>query len=166
MSRITLRPVRRRADARLAAEVCRASWVDRYSQILPGRLLAQDSIADIAPWLAEQLRDRRFALSRVAADQSGRVVGVMLAHRVRPGVIEVAQLFVAPNDQGVGAGSALFGGALAAAERRGSRIRLTAVRANAESRAWYERRGGKVIGRHAFRWGAYSVPCVRYEFTP
>jgi ribosomal protein S18 acetylase RimI-like enzyme len=160
---IRLRPARR-ADARAIAAVCSISWRERYRGIVPGRILGGVTLRRLLPW-ARGLVTAPRSWGRIAI-VGGRPVGVAVFRRRARGRIEVFQLFVLPEFQGIGAGRALIEDGLHEAARRGARVELWVLRENQPARRWYAARGGRPGRPGALRWSGVKIPMRLYEWPP
>jgi GNAT superfamily N-acetyltransferase len=159
-----VRGVRKRTDARAMATLCRRTFISSHT-FLPRRTIVCESDGVYERWMRRLLADRRRSPSRVAVDESGRIVGGMVLQRLSPGRLRVNEIFVETAVQKGGIGHALFSEAKALAKRRGMRIDLTTAQGNRRAHAWYERQGGaKGLARKTSRWGRAIVLGVRYEW--
>jgi ribosomal protein S18 acetylase RimI-like enzyme len=142
-------------DATAIATVQIASWRDAYADLLAPEYLNSSIEEDRhAVWL-QRLRDRPATqLVDVAADSTGRVVAFVCAYRdFDPywGSI-IDNLHVLPQLRGHGIGERLFRnivGQLAA--NSGSGLHLWVFEANAAALRFYERLGGRVVGKDSSR---------------
>lgn len=119
-------------------------WRAAYAGILPADYLAGlDATASIA---AFDERIRRAAVSTVVAERAGLIRGYAVAGPARDGdsvgAYEIQAIYVHPDDQRQGIGSALLTAVIARAERPG-RAYLWVAAGNASAIAFYR--------RHAFR---------------
>jgi ribosomal protein S18 acetylase RimI-like enzyme len=133
--------VRRFADADLdeTLRVWRASRLATYTWMTPRQLHTPEE--DRAFFVGVLARECEIWL----ADGPGGIAGLLV---LRGGVVE--QLFVAPDDQGRGVGSAL----LAHAKRlRPSGLTLFTLARNRRARAFYEKRGFVLL-----RFGVSAAP--------
>lgn len=90
----------------------------------------------------------------VAVDSKGRIIGMAYAHQLDRETASLNQLYVLPEEQIKGVGSALldevetaFPGVLA--------IKLEVLEVNSQARRFYEQKGYHQIGRNA-DWGALN----------
>lgn len=124
---ISLRPATA-ADAAAVAQV----WLDAFDAALPTVTRAHDD-DDVRRWFREVVLATRECW--VAVDGAGAVVGILALSDT-----EIEQLYVAPDRQGRGIGTALID---VAKERRTGGLALWTFQINTRARAFY--------GRHGFR---------------
>lgn len=155
-------------DAAAIAEVRVDTWRSAYRGLLPDALLDGLDPADDAAFRRRDLE--RLAPDRVAyvADQDGAVVGFVTAGRERTGRHpgyrgEVYAIYVIDRLQHRGIGRRLIRAAAADLVGRGlSPILIWTLYDNPRSRAWYEARGGVVVGEKRESFAGYELHEVGY----
>lgn len=166
-----VRPVASPSEFRAALVVNRDAWRDAYAEILPDERLAEMEIPD---GLELQGRyDRATGDGRaflVAVDrQPGAVLG--FAEAVWAGDrkafcerddAELRAIYVAPDAQGAGVGTALLEAAVGRVPAAFDRLVLEAFAENRAAREFYEARGFERIGTSAFEFAGESYPTAVY----
>lgn len=152
--------------------VNRDAWRDAYADVLPAAALDAATVPD-----GSELRERYRAATGeghaflVAVDpEPGAVVGfahALWAERERKAFCEVDDaelraMYVDPDRQGAGVGSALLAGVLDRVPDRFGRLALETFEANDDARAFYEARGFERTGRSAFEVADESYPTAVY----
>jgi len=148
------------------------TWKSAYAGIVPKSYLAGLSPeASLARW-RERYPDYPVLPDgeELVAEVDARVVGFVSLGRVRDDGMpahmgEVWALYVLPEVQGAGLGSALLAGGLARLHALGlGPVVLWVLESNTSARAYYERRGFSLDGgrKHWARDG-WSLPQVRYR---
>lgn len=100
----------------------------------------------------------------VAVEGGGRVIGIGMATLGR-GAATVDALYVAPDVQGQGVGSALLGELASVAFRDGAvAVEVVVLAANASARTFYERSGGEVCDTGEFDEEGTLLPTVTYRW--
>lgn len=147
MSTITTPTVVRPAtdeDAAAIEEVGHRTWPATYA------FAGQEYVAHgLASWWSQEavLRSLRDTTCLVAV-RDGRVVGMGNVD-LRPDVPVVWKLYVLPDQQGAGAGSALLAALVAVAAEGAEAVRLSYVDGNDRAAGFYARQGFVEIGRTA-----------------
>ncbi|QZY00785.1 GNAT family N-acetyltransferase [Halobaculum rubrum] len=168
---IEVRPVASPTEFRAALVVNRAAWRDAYADILPDERLDAMTVPDGVE-LRERY-DRATADGRaflVAVDREpGAVVGFADAvwNDERTAFCErddaeLRAIYVAPDTQGAGVGSALLAAAVERVPDACSRLALETFTENHAARDFYEARGFERIGASAFEVGGESYPTAVY----
>lgn len=140
-----VRPAREADIAAMAAAASAAYRVGFAGILEPGVLVAYD-----IAYFADRFRDTLGALTVAEAD------GVVLGFAKTTGG-HLDMLFVQPRAHGTGAGSAL----LAEAEARGVHT-LECFRDNAAARAFYERRGWRLLRAYSREFAGKTRDFVYY----
>jgi ribosomal protein S18 acetylase RimI-like enzyme len=159
------------ADAAAIAAIHVASWRDAYADILAPDFLNSSIEADrFAVWL-QRLQDRPASqLVDIAVDSTGRVVAFVCAYcdfDPRWGSL-LDNLHVLPQLRGQGIGERLFRtvvGQLAAANSN-SGLHLWVFEANVAGLRFYERLGGRVVGKDSSRIPAAGGKAVLLVHWP
>ncbi|MFC6786829.1 GNAT family N-acetyltransferase [Halobaculum halobium] len=168
---IEVRPVASPTEFRAALVVNRDAWRDAYADILPADTLDAMTVPDGVD-LQERYdratgRDRAFL---VAVDRKpGAVVGFVdavwgdgrKAFCERTDA-ELRALYVAPDAQGAGVGSALLDGVVDRVPDAFDRLALETFTENRDAREFYEARGFERIGTSAFEADGTSYPTAVY----
>jgi GNAT superfamily N-acetyltransferase len=158
-------------DQEVVAAVRVATWRVAYAGIVPrGALDAMDPVAQGARWRA-WFADRPPTEYQYVAEHRGRVVGFVHGGRYRdddglaPDAGEVYALYVLPEEQGMGFGTALLETAVEhLRDRRLSPVLLWVLRDNTPTRRFYERRGFAPDGaEHFYDVDGLPLPEVRYR---
>lgn len=97
---------------------------------------------------AMEQRLRRLEASFLVAERGDAVVGMGFAAEEEPGVLFVHQLYVLPDEQGRGVGTALLA-AMTDAFPNAERVRLDVEVANRKALGFYERHGFATLGLEA-----------------
>ena len=154
-------------DARAIARVHVAAWQVAYDGIVPADRLRGMDPARIAGRWAESLADPG-GVSHLVVERDGTVHGFAVGGPYRPqqdadpgeettGWGELYAIYVAPGDQGHGAGSALHDVATDDLAAAGHRVAaLWVLEQNHPAREWYSRRGWSPDGSVSL-WDAGSV---------
>jgi ribosomal protein S18 acetylase RimI-like enzyme len=151
---------RRASDGRAVRRVARRAWRATYEPIAPSGFIATVLRRGYARdrlllGLTDPARDALVALV------DGRLVGFADALEREAGLVELARIYVDPEAQGAGAGSALLARVRAAAcARRAHRIEASVDPGNVRALAWYARQGFAVVGRDTFTLGPWVRPTV------
>lgn len=138
------------ADAAAVADVYLASF---HAALPTVRLAHTDD--DVRAWIRDHVVPDR---ETWVADDAGRVVAML---ELAPGWVD--QLYVAPERQGEGIGTALL--ALAKARASGP-LELWAFQVNAPARAFYERHGFVAVEFTDGSGNEEREPDVRYRWEP
>lgn len=103
---ILLRPWQDK-DFGQAAKVIYRSYIGKLDSLLNNQYCTEEGCADLLAILTEHLWCGNFLphISRVAIDQTrGKIVGLLIASRISPGVGHISQISVQPSHQGQGIG--------------------------------------------------------------
>ncbi|QZP36507.1 GNAT family N-acetyltransferase [Halobaculum magnesiiphilum] len=168
---IEVRPVASPTEFRAALVVNRAAWRDAYADILPAERLEAMTVPE-----GVELQDR---YDRATGD--GRTF--LVAVDRKPGAVvgfadavvgdgrkafcerddaELRAIYVDPDAQGAGVGSALLEAAVDRVPDACSRLVLETFTENRAAREFYEARGFERIGASAFEVGGESYPTAVY----
>lgn len=135
-----------------AARVIRDSYIGTLDSDINNQYCSEEGCADLLAVLTEHLWCGHFLrhLSRVAIDRTTRrMIGVLIASRISPGVGHISQISVRPLHQGQGIGRHLIQVALADFFDLGFRlVSLAVTRENANALHLYETCGFRTV--HAF----------------
>lgn len=161
---IDIRPARL-SDAGALSDVHDAAWREAYQGIIPAVTLQRMVARRGAAWWRDAIRKRAIQVLEVG----GRVVGYAsygIAHNPqRRNAAEIQELYLLPEYQGVGLGARLFSSVMKTIRGKGySCIMVRALAENERAIAFYERRGGKLVGKTDERLGTRDVDCVWFEF--
>lgn len=156
----------RMADAAGMAAVHVASWESTYAELLPEEFIrARTFEAREAFWRDRLLEDDPRVPIFVACGEDGAVVGFASGGAERTGELgvdgELYSIYLLEEAQGAGRGRALLEAVLG--ELRGLGMRRVAVwvLGTNPARGFYERLGGRLIGRRTvdgFEEVAYELP--------
>ncbi|MFC7097280.1 GNAT family N-acetyltransferase [Halobaculum marinum] len=166
-----VRSVASAAEFRAALEVNRAAWRDAYADILPADRLDAMTVPSGAALQTRYERakgeDRAFL---VAVDRApGAVVG--FADVVwgdgrkafcEAGDADLRAIYVHPDRQGSGVGTALLDALVARVPDQFDRLALETFEANDAARGFYEARGFERVGSSAFEAWDGSYPTAVY----
>ncbi|MFC7135845.1 GNAT family N-acetyltransferase [Halobaculum litoreum] len=166
-----VRPVASATEFRAAMAVNRAAWRDAYAGILPAERLDAMTVPSGRELQARYERavdDERAFL--VAVDPApGAVVGfadaLWGADRkafCERDDAELRAVYVDPERQGEGVGSALVADAVERLPADVDRLALETFEANDDARAFYEARGFERVGSSAFEVDGESYPTAVY----
>ena len=142
------------SDADAVAAVGRLTWPPTYEP-LAGTSYVEEGLAR---WWSDKAVRRGLAGGRtlVAETESGGVVG-MAGFAPDSDVLILWKLYVLPEAQGTGAGSALLNRVIADAAGRYRAVRLEYVAGNERAAAFYARHGFVFLGREADSSGGPDV---------
>lgn len=142
-------------------ELMRRAWHRAYGQIFD-RALIDDVFDGRVAMQGSWVDDRGALLGTLVADAAGTTVGVATLVALHGGEAELAALYVLPDWQRRGVGSALWDAAVAELRRRGvRRMRVWALRRAAACR-FYEARGCVETARGGVRLGLRVEAAVGY----
>lgn len=154
------------SDAQAIARIHVETWRTTYAGLLPDRMLAEmNELNHKTNWTNLLLRDRdEFVL--VAERPKIGVIGFASAGRARrtlePYQGEIYTLYVTPDCQNQGVGTALLGGAFKRLAEESMNSVMLWVLARNPARFFYEAMGGlKAAGRKERLWGAV-LPEIAY----
>ena len=94
-------------DFAQAAKVIHSSYVGKLDSLINSQYCTEEGCADLLAILTEHLWCGNFLphVSRLAIDQTtGKIVGVLIASRISPGIGHMSQISVKPSHQGQGIG--------------------------------------------------------------
>jgi len=95
------------------------------------------------------------AISRIAVDESGRAIGLLVACSTAPRTVHVAQVAVLAEARGLGVGRLLMAHALEAGDQSGvRRLTLFNTASQGAAAAWYARLGFRVMLDAGWGWRA------------
>ncbi|SHO62392.1 Ribosomal protein S18 acetylase RimI [Pseudoxanthobacter soli DSM 19599] len=157
-----------RGDAAAIADVHDEAWRQAYRGILPGAELER-MIARRGPaWWDRAIRQR---VSILVLGHEGNTAGYVTFGQSRARTLpyrgEIYELYLQPEYQGLGFGSKLFEAAKDALTSQGRRsLVVWALADNDVACAFYERRGGRSVGRSVDRIGDVLLQKVAYGWTP
>lgn len=98
-----------------ATKVIHSSYVGKLDSLINSQYCTEEGCADLLAILTDHLWCGKFLphVSRIAVDQtSGRLVGLLIASRISPGIGHISQISVKPINQGQGIGRRLIQAAL------------------------------------------------------
>lgn len=131
------------ADLEAVIDIGTTTWWATYPPIAGDDYVVEG----LARWWTPESTRPGIEAGRVrVAEESGRPVG-MASYSVSGPVIDLWKLYVLPDAQGTGAGSALLASVVEAAAPEQTTIRLAHKDGNARARAFYERKGFVETGR-------------------
>jgi ribosomal protein S18 acetylase RimI-like enzyme len=157
------------ADARAIAELQLRSWQRDYADVVPGEILAGQTVERrLERWT--ELLGAGVARVLVFDQPEVGVVGVaacgpMRGEHAEDGVGELYALYVDPFAQGAGVGTALLAGAIEELSGAGRpEATLWVFRDNGRARRFYERHGWRCEeGSEALAGTDWWAPAVRYR---
>jgi ribosomal protein S18 acetylase RimI-like enzyme len=139
-------------DFAQAVKVIQASYVGQLDSLINNQYCTEDGCADLVAILTEHIWCGNFLrhVTRVAFDQTThKIVGVLIASRISPGVGHISQISVRPSYQGLGIGRLMIQSALAEFFDLGfQNVSLAVTHENANARHLYEACGFRI--RHSF----------------
>jgi ribosomal protein S18 acetylase RimI-like enzyme len=157
--RIAVRP-RRADDSRRVRLVARKAWRDAYARIAPAGFIRE--ILRVAYgrerllWNLTQSHRDAFV-----ATVDGVVVGYADVLDRGGERVELARIYVLPEEQGRGVGTELLRAVTAAARRRGAtRLEVGVDAQNRRALRWYEAQGFERTGTADFSLGRWTRPQV------
>jgi ribosomal protein S18 acetylase RimI-like enzyme len=135
-----------------AVKVIHSSYIGRLDSLINSQYCSEEGCADLLGILTEHIWCGNFLpqVSRLAVEQaSGRMVGVLIASRISPGVGHISQISVKPALQGQGIGRRLIRSALDdffALDYR--KVSLAVTQANSNALHLYQSCGFRMV--HSF----------------
>lgn len=131
------------ADLDAVIDIGTTTWWATYPPIAGDDYV----VRGIATWWTPESTRPGLEAGRVRiAEHGDRPIG-MASYSTSGAVIDLWKLYVLPEAQGTGAGSALLASVVAAAEAEHTTIRLAHKDGNTRARAFYERKGFVETGR-------------------
>jgi ribosomal protein S18 acetylase RimI-like enzyme len=174
-----VRPAADALDQRAAIAVNNRAWRATYDDVLPAAALGDLSTPDLETLRAADVempyalaRDGGTFLVADAGDPDAGVDGVVgyagvLWERTRPYVpddaAELRAVYVDPDHQGGGVGSALLAAAIDAVPDGPAAVRLHVFPGNDPARSFYEARGFREVGTGTFEFDGATYDTVEYE---
>jgi ribosomal protein S18 acetylase RimI-like enzyme len=156
-------------DAPAIARVEVETWRAAYADLLPGRMLASMSVpATQAHWLRRiGLGGHGALFATLVAEHDGEVIGFASGGgRRASNMARLDMLYVLPEAQGGGAGSALLAGFAARATEAGITAMWCEVLAkNVDARRFYRSQGGVDLGPTWRFMGPKLVMLVSYGWS-
>jgi GNAT superfamily N-acetyltransferase len=149
-------------DRAAVRAVVRAAWEEAYSHIYAPEVMAdffEDRLPESGSWTDGW--DER--LGRIVAEQDGRIVGVAGLALRTDGDGELTQLYVLPEAQGQGVGTALWNAGVEVLRRQGCAGMQVWVLARAPAVRFYARRGAVPAGEGTYTVGAQSERALCYR---
>jgi ribosomal protein S18 acetylase RimI-like enzyme len=159
------------SDAQSLSDAYAASWEEAYCGIIPAVQLKRMIARRGARWWQDAARRRRNILVLGAGDNiSGYATfGPARMDARMDGSAdagEIQELYLAPEYQGIGLGVRLFEAACAALRRQDyKRVIARSLEENDRALRFYERRGGKAVGRIEETIGGKTMPQIIYEWA-
>lgn len=133
---VTVRPATP-ADVDAVVAVGHATWPAAYTA-----LAGEDYVRrGLAEWWSPEGTAQAIAAGRVLVSESGGQVTGVATYSVEDDVVDIWKLYVVPDAQGTGTGSALLAAVVAVPGARAREIRLAHMAGNEQARAFYERHG-------------------------
>ena len=147
-------------QAAALSTMLKTAWHATYDGIVGADEVAQITARWHAPEvLARQMADDN-ALCLIAEDPSG-IIGNAYARAAEDGTVELSRLYILPQHQGRGLGSALL--KAVQNEYPGKAMRLEVQPDNTQALAFYQAKGFEVTGRSAHCGGDSDVPSLIME---
>jgi ribosomal protein S18 acetylase RimI-like enzyme len=144
-------------DVKAIQAVLRATWLDTYSPYLAQATL--DEVTTIwhdAALLEARIRDREIFFA-VAREDDGNIAGLVTAQKRPDGDLFIYRLYVRPDLQHKGLGTALYQATLAAFPEIRT-VRLQVVADNQKGFAFWRKHGFIESDRHEERVAGESIP--------
>lgn len=154
-------------DAQRIAYVRITGWRQSYRGMMPDILLDNlDIDADITR-VQKALADPNNRSMRFVAEKDGIVIGMAAcgAARGQEDVErgEVYALYLLDEVKRTGAGTLMMRHMARALEQQGMRsLQLSVLEKNTPARAFYEKLGGKLVGKGTFTFEGHALPDVTY----
>jgi ribosomal protein S18 acetylase RimI-like enzyme len=150
------------ADVKAIQAVLRATWLDTYSPYL-----AQTTLDEVtAVWHDAAMLERRICdheiFFAVAKQDDGGIAGLVTAQRLAGGDLFIYRLYVRPDLQHQGLGTALFQATLAAFPGV-TKIRLQVLTNNAKGFAFWRKHGFAESGAHQETVAGETIPVTEME---
>lgn len=129
--------------------VAYGTWADTYQDLIPREVQRQL----LAAWYAPEALRATLIHSEgtlLVAEEAGAVCAFAQMNLIRPGVAELARLYVLPGYQRAGLGRSLFEAALGALRQREGPVGVVEVQVeegNWKGRSFYERMGFRPLER-------------------
>ncbi len=143
-------------------KVARLAWWDTYQHLLPHPLIAHFLTHAYSTRALERTLACRMDLF-VVAEAQGAVVGFAHFGPIAPRVAELFRIYVLPDHQGTGAGTALLEAGLSWARARGlERLEVSIMRGNAKGRRFYEGQGFTLQRAQRVEARGERIPLLRY----
>ena len=141
----------------------RSAWRSAYAHIFsPDEIegVFDGSLEGEGSWVGARLA----SAGTLAARRDGSLLGLASLGLLRDGGGELAALFVRPQDQGRGVGTALWEAAIEELRRAGCPRMEVWTLARADARSFYERRGCVAVDTGSFTVGHHVEEVVGYAF--
>lgn len=142
-------------------EVVRAAWLSAYSHIFTRSQIEgifDGSLEGQGSWVAA----RQVPAGTLAARRGGRIIGLAGLGLLRSDAGELAALYVLPDQQGQGVGTALWQRSLAELRARQCRRMEVWTLARSSARRFYEARGCAAFADGSFVVAGHQEPAVGY----
>ncbi|WP_077296981.1 GNAT family N-acetyltransferase [Virgibacillus pantothenticus] len=150
------------ADIEAVQEVATTSWHTTYDGIIPIEI--QDTFL-VGAYSKEMLIRRLEGSHFFIAVVDGKVIGFAnYAPVTDKGTMELAAIYVLPDYQGVGIGSALLEAGIAISE--GAEIYINVEKENTIGRRFYERKGFKVVEEFTENFAGHLLQTIRMVLYP
>ena len=138
---VTVRPATE-ADLPAIADVGRRTWPATYEPFTGPDYVARG----LARWWSEEALRRGLPRTLVAEDEAGQVIA-MASYAPDGDALILWKLYVVPEAQGTGAGTALLHRVIADAAERYTAVRLEYLDGNDHAARFYERNGFTFLKR-------------------
>ncbi len=130
------------ADAQAVRDVGLRTWPATYAEIAGSDYVEQG----LARWWTDEAVGASIRSGALVAELSGAVIGMASAGE-RDGAPYLWKLYIVPERQGVGAGSALLAAVVESLPAGSTRLGLDYVEGNEQAAAFYRGKGFREIGR-------------------
>lgn len=151
-------------DRDVLAAIKIASWTSTYAPLVPDHVLAP--LVDLPHQLDAFEQLLADASQRVlVADDVYRVVGFVTCEPAHADGPYVDSLHIAPDRRSTGIGRRLLAAMATSLVADGfGTLHLHVIEGNARARSFYERLGGRLVGRGAAEWAPDDVVEVTYRW--
>jgi ribosomal protein S18 acetylase RimI-like enzyme len=149
-------------DVKAIQAVLRATWLDTYSPYLAQATLDEvTAVWHDAALLEARIRDRETFFA-VAKENDGGIAGLVTAQRRPDGDLFIYRLYVRPDLQNKGLGTALYQATLAAFPGT-SKVRLQVLTNNQKGFAFWRKLGFSESGGHQETVAGETIPVMEME---
>jgi ribosomal protein S18 acetylase RimI-like enzyme len=162
MQEIQIRPARA-SDVPNIQNIARLAWADVYREIIPSEI--QEKL--LASWYAAGALEQAIKSEEAVfllAERGGEAVGFVQFFRRSPEVVELARIYVLPEEQRLGVGSELLTAGLHRVSRWGViTVAVGVEAANQRGRRFYRKAGFVESGKETVDLLGHPVTIVRCQ---